>query len=398
MSNVSLYQTVKLKKTKTNLRRKGFPWYYLDEIVFDRRTKNIKAGEIVKIQDSNLGKLGVFAFNPNSKIAARLLDVNHEAVIDNNWIRKQLKLALDLRKNLFKESFYRLVHGEVDNLPGVIIDRFGDTVVLQPNSAWADLNKEKITESIMEFGISNIVLNCMSRSRRLEGLNEGLTVIQGAVTEPIKVKMNKAVYFADVLHGQKTGIFFDQRFNHELAAKLSKGKDVLDVFSHVGGFGLAALVSGARKVFAVDSSAPALSLAVKGAEESGVSEKFETINSDAFDAMKEFFQSNRYFDMVVCDPPAFSPSKKTLNTGLRAYERVALHSSRLVKPNGYLVLCSCSHAVDLSKFRNACVRGITRAGRQAQIISWGGAGPDHPINPQLEQFGYLKSIFFRLLS
>ena len=398
MSNVSLYQTVKLKKTKTNLRRKGFPWYYLDEIVFDRRTKNIKAGEIVKIQDSNLGKLGVFAFNPNSKIAARLLDVNHEAVIDNNWIRKQLKLALDLRKNLFKESFYRLVHGEVDNLPGVIIDRFGDTVVLQPNSAWADLNKEKITESIMEFGISNIVLNCMSRSRRLEGLNEGLTVIQGAVTEPIKVKMNKAVYFADVLHGQKTGIFFDQRFNHELAAKLSKGKDVLDVFSHVGGFGLAALVSGARKVFAVDSSAPALSLAVKGAEESGVSEKFETINSDAFDAMKEFFQSNRYFDMVVCDPPAFSPSKKTLNAGLRAYERVALHSSRLVKPNGYLVLCSCSHAVDLSKFRNACVRGITRAGRQAQIISWGGAGPDHPINSQLEQFGYLKSIFFRLLS
>ena len=398
MSNVSLYQTVKLKKTKTNLRRKGFPWYYLDEIVFDRRTKNIKAGEIVKIQDSNLGKLGVFAFNPNSKIAARLLDVNHEAVIDNNWIRKQLKLALDLRKNLFKESFYRLVHGEVDNLPGVIIDRFGDTVVLQPNSAWADLNKEKITESIMEFGISNIVLNCMSRSRRLEGLNEGLTVIQGAVTEPIKVKMNKAVYFADVLHGQKTGIFFDQRFNHELAAKLSKGKDVLDVFSHVGGFGLAALVSGARKVFAVDSSAPALSLAVKGAEESGVIEKFETVNSDAFDAMKEFFQSNQYFDMVVCDPPAFSPSKKTLNTGLRAYERVALHSSRLVKPNGYLVLCSCSHAVDLSKFRNACVRGITRAGRQAQIISWGGAGPDHPITSQLEQFGYLKSIFFRLLS
>ena len=398
MSIVSLYQTVKLKKTKTNLRRKGFPWYYLDEIVFDRRTKNIKAGEIVKIQDSNLGKLGVFAFNPNSKIAARLLDVNHEAVIDNTWIRKQLKLALDLRKNLFKESFYRLVHGEVDNLPGVIIDRFGDTAVLQPNSAWADLNKEKITESIMEFGISNIVLNCMSRSRKLEGLNEGLTVIRGAVTEPIKVKMNEAVYFADVLHGQKTGIFFDQRFNHELVAKLSKGKDVLDVFSHVGGFGLAALVSGARKVFAVDSSAPALSLAVKGAEESGVIEKFETVNSDAFDAMKEFFQSNQYFDMVVCDPPAFSPSKKTLNTGLRAYERVALHSSRLVKPNGYLVLCSCSHAVDLSKFRNACVRGITRAGRQAQIISWGGAGPDHPITSQLEQFGYLKSIFFRLLS
>ena len=301
-------------------------------------------------------------------------------------------------RDRFKEPFYRLVHGEVDNLPGVIIDRFGDTVVFQPNSVWADLNKEEIIESIIEFGISNIVLNCMSRSRRLEGLNDGLTVFKGEVTEPVRVKMNNAIYFADLLHGQKTGLFFDQRYNHEFAAKLSKGKDILDVFSNVGGFGLAALVSGARKVSAVDSSAPALSLAVKAAEESGVSEKFESVNSDAFDAMKEFFQSNRYFDMVVCDPPAFSPSKKTLNTGLRAYERVALHSSRLVKPNGYLVLCSCSHAVDLNKFRNSCVRGISRAGRQAQIISFGGAGPDHPINSQLEQFGYLKSIFFRLLN
>ena len=398
MSIVSLYPTVKLKKAKSNLRRKGFPFYYLDEIIFDRRTKNIKAGEIVVIQDSNLGQLGAFAFNPNSKIAARLLDFNHEAVIDKNWIRKHLTLALDLRENLFKEPFYRLVHGEVDNLPGVVIDRFGDTVVFQPNSVWADLNKEEIIESLIEFGISNIVLNCMSRSRRLEGLNDGLTVFKGEVTEPVRVKMNNAIYFADLLHGQKTGLFFDQRFNHEFAAKLSKGKDILDVFSNVGGFGLAALVSGARKVFAVDSSAPALSLAVKAAEESGVSEKFESVNSDAFDAMKEFFRSNQYFDMVVCDPPAFSPSKKTLNTGLRAYERVALHSSRLVKPNGYLVLCSCSHAVDLNKFRNSCVRGISRAGRQAQIISFGGAGPDHPINSQLEQFGYLKSIFFRLLN
>lgn len=398
MSIVSSYPTVKLKKTKTNLRRKGFPWYYLDEIIFDRRTKNIKAGEIVHIQDNNLGTLGVFAFNPNSKIAARLLDVDDKAVIGKNWIRKQLKIALDLRENLFKEPFYRLVHGEVDNLPGVIIDRFGDTVVLQPNSAWADRYKEKITEIIMEIGISNIVLNCMSRSRRLEGLNEGISVIQGIVNEPIRVKMNNAVYFADVLNGQKTGIFFDQRFNHELVAKLSKGRDVLDVFSHVGGFSLAALVSGAKKAFAVDSSAPALNFVAKGAKESGVMEKIETVNADAFDAMKHFYQSNQYFDIVVCDPPAFSPSKKTLGTGLRAYEKVALHSSRLVKPNGYLILCSCSNAVDLNKFKNACVRGITRADRQVQIISCGGAGPDHPINAQLEQFSYLKSIFFRMLN
>ena len=340
--------------------------------------------------------MGLFSFNPNSKISARLLDLNCDETIDLTWIKNQLEIALELREVLFETPFFRLVHGEADGLPGIVIDRFGDSAVFQPNSFWADCFKEEILNSLVSLGMKNIVLNGMSRSRKIEGLNQITEVVRGNVTKPIVVPMNGAQYFADILNGQKTGLFFDQRNNQKFVAGLSKNKKVLDVFSHVGGFGLAALVAGADAVTCVDSSKNALELAQKGAEESGVSKQFTKIKLDAFDAMSEMNKSGEKFDVVICDPPAFSPAKQTLNSGLRAYERVALLSARLVSAKGYLILCSCSHAVDLTKFRNACLRGITRAGRQAQIIHSGSAGPDHPVNAQLTETGYLKALFFRI--
>ena len=397
MISTKPYPTVRLRKAKSSPRRKGYPWYYNDEIALDRRTKNIKPGEIIKIEDSDLGPMGLFSFNPNSKISARLLDLDCDETIDLAWVKKQLEVALELREVLFETPFFRLVHGEADGLPGVVIDRFGDSAVLQPNSFWADCFKEEILDSLVSLGMKNIVLNGMSRSRKIEGLTQITEVVRGNVTKPIVVSMNGAHYLADILNGQKTGIFFDQRSNQKFVAELSKNKNVLDVFSHVGGFGLAALVAGANAVTCIDSSQNALELAQKGAEESGVSKQFTKIKLDAFDAMSEMNKSGEKFDIVVCDPPAFSPAKLTLNSGLRAYERVALLSARLVSIRGYLILCSCSHAVDLTKFRNACLRGITRAGRQAQIIHSGSAGPDHPVNAQLVETGYLKALFFRIM-
>ena len=397
MISTKPYTTVRLRKAKSSPRRKGYPWYYSDEIALDRRTKNIKPGEIIKIEDTELGAMGLFSFNPNSKISARLLDLDCDKTIDLGWIKKQLEVALDLRELLFETAFFRLVHGEADGLPGVVIDRFGDSAVFQPNSFWADCFKEEILDCLVSLGMKNIVLNGMSRSRKMEGLDQITEVVRGDVTKPIVVPMNGAKYFADIVNGQKTGLFYDQRTNHEFVARLAKNKKILDVFSHVGGFGLAALVAGADTVTCVDSSQNALELAQKGAEESGVSKQFTTIKLDAFDAMSEMGKSGKKFDIVVCDPPAFSPAKQTLNSGLRAYERVALLSARLVGPTGYLVLCSCSHAVDLTKFRNACLRGITRAGRQAQIIHNGSAGPDHPVSAQLVETGYLKALFFRII-
>ena len=208
--------------------------------------------------------------------------------------------------------------------------------------------------------------------------------------------MNGATYFADLTGGQKTGLFFDQRPNHGFAASLAQGARVLDVFSHVGGFGLAALANGAQSALAVDGSAAALDLAQLGAEAGGVADRFQTRRGDAFEVLSALQEEGAEFDLVICDPPAFAPSKQALDAGLRAYERVARLAAPLVSPGGYLGLCSCSHAADLGRFRAASQRGIGRAGRAAQLIYTGFAGPDHPQLPQLAESGYLKALFYRL--
>jgi 23S rRNA (cytosine1962-C5)-methyltransferase len=223
-----------------------------------------------------------------------------------------------------------------------------------------------------------------------------MQVLRGALAGPVPVRMNGATYMADLLGGQKTGLFYDQRPNHAFAASLAQGARVLDVFAHVGGFALAALAAGAESALAVDSSAPALELAIEGARASGVADRFATEKGDAFAVMEALAQSSGRFGLVVCDPPAFAPSKNALEAGLRAYERVARLAAALVEPGGYLVLCSCSHAADLSKFRTASARGIGRAGRHGQILWTGFAGPDHPQLPQLAESGYLKALAFRL--
>lgn len=208
--------------------------------------------------------------------------------------------------------------------------------------------------------------------------------------------MNGATYLADLMGGQKTGLFYDQRPNHAFAQQLTRGAAVLDVFSHVGGFALAALATGATNATCVDASAAALELAVGGAQAMGAGDRLETRQSEAFKALEALAGEDRRFDLVICDPPAFAPSKPALEAGLRAYERVAKLAAPLVAPGGYLALCSCSHAVDVTQFRNVSARGIGRAWRRGVLIHSGQAGPDHPILPQLAETGYLKALFFRL--
>jgi 23S rRNA (cytosine1962-C5)-methyltransferase len=245
-------------------------------------------------------------------------------------------------------------------------------------------------------GIGTIVKNASGRTRALEGLHDESVAMMGKIDGPVPVSMNGATYMADLLGGQKTGLFFDQRPNHAFVARLARGTEVLDVFSHVGGFALAALAAGATRALAIDGSLPALDLARAGAEASGVSANFETRQGDAFDALTALGDEGAKFGTVICDPPAFAPAKPALEAGLRAYEKVARLSAHLVGPGGTLTLCSCSHAADLSQFRVACIRGIGRAGRSAQILRTGFAGPDHPLHPDLAESGYLKVLTFRL--
>lgn len=387
-------------KPKTNARglRHGFPWVYASDLVTDRRTRSLPAGALAVLEDENRASLGLVAVNPMSKIICRMLDADPAAVVDRDWFAARLERALDMRRSLYDEPFYRLVHAEADGLPGVVVDRFGDLAVVQPNAAWAETHLELLTRALIDVtGVTTVLKNAGGRTRALEGLDETSAVLAGTAPDgPIPVPMNGATYMADVTGGQKTGLFFDQRPNHRFAATLSKGARVLDVFSHVGGFGLAALANGADSALLVDGSAPALSLAELGAKASASEDRLTTRQGDAFDVMTALQQEGAVFDVAICDPPAFAPSKAALDAGLRAYERVARLAAGLVAPGGYLGLCSCSHAADLARFRTACARGIGRAGRQAQLIHTGFAGPDHPQLPQLAESGYLKALFFRL--
>ncbi len=385
-------------KMDTRRIRHGFPWAYANEVVTDRRTKAMAPGTIVVLEDSHRTPLALVAVNPASKIIARVIDMDVGADVDANWFKARLAKALNLRDRLFDAPYYRLIHAEADGLPGVVIDRFDDVLVIQPNAAWADARIDLLSEAALAVtGARTVLKNASGRARSLEGLDDVSAVLQGtAPVAPIPVPMNGATYMADVMGGQKTGLFYDQRPNHAFVAGLARDARVLDMFSHVGGFGLAALAGGAISALCVDGSAPALALATQGAAAMDASDRFEARQGDAFDVLTTLGQENRTFDLVICDPPAFAPAKPALDAGLRAYERVARLSAALVAPNGILALCSCSHAADLSAFQTACVRGIGKAGRTPALIRTGFAGPDHPLMPQLAESGYLKALFFRL--
>ena len=279
---------VRLKpKAEARAIRHGFPWVYADELVTDRRTQALAPGALAVLEDADRRPLGLVTVNVKSKIIARMIDRDPAAQIDQTWFAARLQTALDLRTRLYDTPFYRLVHAEADGLPGVVIDRFGDVAVLQPNAAWAEAHQETLVAALQQVtGVARVVKNGSGRARGLEGLTEETVVLRGQVDAPVPVTMNGATYLADLVGGQKTGLFFDQRPNHEFAARLAKGAKVLDIFSHVGGFALAALAGGAASALAVDASAAALDLATQGAAASGFADRFQTRKGDAFDVME----------------------------------------------------------------------------------------------------------------
>ena len=379
--------------------RHGHPWAWADDLVLDRRARAIPAGALAVLEDAERQPLGLGVATLEAKIGLRLLDRNRDAVIDGAWLTARMEAAAHLRARLYAQPFYRLIHAEGDGLPGLIVDRFGDTLVMQPNAIWLEEREDAVAAALLAVtGCGTLIKNATSRARLAEGLPEMMAALAGSAPDaPIPVPMNGAIYMADVMGGQKTGLFYDQRDNHAFAARLARGARVLDVFSHVGGFALAALAAGAERALAVDASGPALALALAGAQAAGLHERFDTRQGDAFATLEALAAEGAEFDLVICDPPAFAPAKPALEAGLRAYERIARLAAPLVAKGGVLMLCSCSHAADLGKFRAACLRVIGRAGRDPRLIHTGFAGPDHPQHPALSETGYLKALAFHLM-
>ncbi|MCB1347498.1 MAG: class I SAM-dependent rRNA methyltransferase, partial [Maritimibacter sp.] len=280
--------TIRLRpKTNPRAIRHGFPWVYDNEVVTDRRTKALPPGTIALLEDEERRPLGTVAVTPASRIFARMLDRDPTAEIDRAWLVARIARAFAHRARLYDAPFYRLIHAEADGLPGVIVDRFGDTAVIQPNAAWAEVLAGDIAAALVEvLGVANVVKNASGRARGLEGLDDVSAVLVGRNPGKVEVPMNGARYIADLEGGQKTGLFYDQRPNHAFAASLAQDARVLDVFSHVGGFALAALAGGARQALAVDASAPALTLATEGAAASGSADRFATRQGDAFEVLE----------------------------------------------------------------------------------------------------------------
>ncbi len=388
-------------KPKADARRyrRGAPWAWADDLVLDRRARALAPGSLAELQDAERRPLGMGVATTGAKIALRLLDRDPAAQIDAEWFTTRIRAARTLRETIYPTPHYRLIHAEGDDLPGLIVDRFGPCLVVQPNAIWLEERLETITSVLaQETGAEAILKNGTARARAAEGLPAETGVLLGQAPQaPLTVPMNGALYRADVVSGQKTGLFFDQRENQRFAQRLAPGARVLDVFSHVGGFGLACLAAGAAELACVDASSAALDLAQQGAEAMGAAERLTLCPGDAFEVMANLAADHRVFELVIADPPAFAPNRAALDKGLRAYERVARMAARLVAPGGVVILCSCSHAADLARFRAACLAGIGKAGRRARLLHTGFAGPDHPQHPDLTETGYLQALAFRLV-
>jgi 23S rRNA (cytosine1962-C5)-methyltransferase len=387
--------TLRLNPGQGRRLRAGSPWVFSNEIAMQAEYRQMPPGTLVQLETDNGGPLGVFMFNPHSLIAARLLDREPSAAIDVDWLRARLSEAIALRQRVCDTAFHRLVHAEADRLPGLIVDRYDDVAVLQVNTAGMDRLTPLLVEALTGLlPLRAVVARNDSGARRQEGLEETVSLLFGsdASAEVIEGGVRFPV---DPLSGQKTGWYFDQRPNRDRVAALASGARVLDVFSHVGAFGLRCAAAGAREVTLVDSSAPALAQAEQAAALNGVADVVHVRRDDAFDAMTAL--AGEQFDIVICDPPAFARTRKDAEAGLRAYGRMARLAAPLVAPGGFLFVASCSHHAPLEAWSAQIAFGLHRARREGRILFTGGAGPDHPVHPQLPETAYLKAQLIQML-
>jgi len=374
----------------------GHPWAFSNEIDMKPAYRSLPAGGVVRLEGDDGSKFGSFCFNPHSLIAARKLSRDPDAALDRDWLSARLDAAIALRARLGLGDCCRLVHAEADGLPGLIIDRYGDVAVVQANTAWADRQLPDLAPLLAgKLGLRGIVGRNDSSARTLEGLTQSVGLLFGDASNATAVE-GGVEFPIDPLGGQKTGFFFDQRPHRDRAASLAGSARVLDLFCHVGAFGLRAAAAGAAQVTLVDASEPALAHAQLAAERNALDGRITTRRQDAFEALQQLGAEGSRFDLVICDPPAFAKSRKDIEPGLRAYARLARLAAPLVSPGGILFTASCSHHATPEAFAERVGFGLWKSGREGRIFAAGGAGPDHPVHPGLPESAYLKGLWLQL--
>jgi 23S rRNA (cytosine1962-C5)-methyltransferase len=391
------YPTIKINRGHDRRQKAGAPWLYSNELRLDDAAKQLPSGSIVRLMAPTGKIVGVAHFNPRSLIAARLLTRNKDAVIDQAFLERRIARALALREKLYDRPCYRLVHAEGDGLPGLVVDRYGDLLVVQLNTAGMVAMEAEVSRALQAVvGTGTILARNDSPGRSLEGLPDETRVIEGSVPDRVVVEENGLAFVTNPAAAQKTGWYYDQSMNRAFAARLAKGGKVLDLYAYAGGFALTCLANGAKSALAVDRSAPALALAQESADRQGVADRFSTRTSEVFAAIEALAGEKARFDLVIADPPAFVPAKKDLAVGLRGYRKLAREASGLVAEAGFFVMACCSHNVSLDAFTAEVTAGIRAAGRGARQIYQAGAAPDHPIHPALPETAYLKCVAYAL--
>lgn len=389
-----------LKKNREDVLARHHPWIFSGAI--ERTDAEIAAGETVTVCDVTGKALAVGAYSPASQIRVRLWSFDPQVAIDKAFFMCRLQQAITARKSLDSSTnAQRLVFSEADGLPGLIVDRYQDFLVCQFLSAGAEFHKAAILQCLQDE------LNCRSiyersdvSAREKEGLKQSSALLSGE--EPpaeISIQEHGIRYLVDIRQGHKTGFYLDQRDNRVFLSSMSKGVEMLNCFSYTGGFGLAAMAGGAKRVINIDSSAQSLQLAARNAQENGFdSASFSCIEADVFSKLRELYQEKHSFDLIVLDPPKFIDNKQQIDKGARAYKDINLQAFKLLRPGGLLFTFSCSGLMPTSLFQKVVADAALDAGCEAQIIRQLGQASDHPVSLNFPEAAYLKGFCIRKLS
>jgi 23S rRNA (cytosine1962-C5)-methyltransferase len=386
---------LRLKRNEDRRLQAGHLWVFSNEVDTGQTPlTKFDAGALVRVLAHNDRALGLAYVNPQSLICARLLD--SWRLPDVPWFVARLRSALALRERLYAAPYYRLVYGESDGLPGLVIDRFGDACVAQIGTAGMERLKPQIGEALKQvLGLRALLYKNDSAAREMEGLPSTIEQAIGETANVATVVEDGLRFEAPLLEGQKTGWFFDQAANRRALTKyLRPGARVLDVFSYVGAWGVRAAAGGASDVLCIDSSASALELAQRNGQANAL--KIRTRKADAFDALEELAREGARFDVVIVDPPAFAKRKKDLPKAQGAYKRLNQLALQVLAPDGILVSCSCSYHLSAEELRDAIAKAARGAAKHVQLVEMGGQAPDHPVHPAIPETRYLKAYFCRV--
>ena len=379
--------------------RHGHLWIYSNEIDNQARSlKTLQAGELAVIENAMGKMLGIAYINPNTLICGRMLNLNTTQAPDLDFFISRIKQALQLRQQVFAVACYRLIYGESDLLPGLVIDRFFDVLVVQISTAGMDKFLDLIISSLEQvLKPKAILIKNDGKMREVEGLDSYVKWAKGSeeVTSTL-LEENGVRFNAPIIQGQKTGWFYDHRMTRARLAAYVKDKRVLDVFSYIGGWGIQAAAFGASEVVLNDVSEFALSQVHANAKLNNLN-NIQTLQGDAFDIMQELHESQQKFEVIILDPPAFIPKRKDISKGLAAYQKANLSAMRLLQPEGGILISgSCSMHLPALDLRAAIHKAGSKLGRHIQILEQGHQGPDHPIHPAIPETEYLKAFICRV--